>query len=60
METEQYGYEIYALKRSFGTLKGDLEFPKVVNERGPHKTSKVNYKHIQSSKSLNMQKSVSE
>ena len=27
METEQYGYEIYALKRSFGSLKGNLEFP---------------------------------
>ena len=27
METEQYGYEIYALKRSFGSLKENLEFP---------------------------------
>ena len=27
METEQYGYKIYALKRSFGSLKGNLEFP---------------------------------
>ena len=27
METEQYGHEIYALKRSFGGLKGNLEFP---------------------------------
>ena len=27
METERYGYEIYALKRSFGSLKENLEFP---------------------------------
>ena len=59
METEQYGYEIYALKRSFGSLKGNLEFPMEIKGSKWMRSSKdlKNYLqiYIQSSKSVNMQ-----